>query len=127
MLRSLVGSEMCIRDSINAEYGVRNDQAMSGVQIDAATLHAAHAQIGEHCKAANKAFMECKASNAHPAACLKQGDDVTKCAIALLSKLSVCQDKLEAFSTCLDKNNRNLNKCRAAQTAFDECAKRVLN
>eukprot|EP00658_Telonema_sp_P-2_P084373 TRINITY_DN9355_c0_g1_i7.p1 TRINITY_DN9355_c0_g1~~TRINITY_DN9355_c0_g1_i7.p1 ORF type:complete len:118 (+),score=43.34 TRINITY_DN9355_c0_g1_i7:148-501(+) len=28
MLRSLVGSEMCIRDSINAEYGVLSQQAM---------------------------------------------------------------------------------------------------
>eukprot|EP00658_Telonema_sp_P-2_P062037 TRINITY_DN506_c0_g2_i1.p1 TRINITY_DN506_c0_g2~~TRINITY_DN506_c0_g2_i1.p1 ORF type:complete len:296 (-),score=113.79 TRINITY_DN506_c0_g2_i1:161-1003(-) len=29
MLRSLVGSEMCIRDSINAEYGVRSIPAMA--------------------------------------------------------------------------------------------------
>eukprot|EP00658_Telonema_sp_P-2_P080135 TRINITY_DN790_c0_g1_i17.p1 TRINITY_DN790_c0_g1~~TRINITY_DN790_c0_g1_i17.p1 ORF type:complete len:110 (+),score=33.94 TRINITY_DN790_c0_g1_i17:90-419(+) len=28
MLRSLVGSEMCIRDSINAEYGIRHIRSM---------------------------------------------------------------------------------------------------
>eukprot|EP00658_Telonema_sp_P-2_P009309 TRINITY_DN13491_c0_g1_i1.p1 TRINITY_DN13491_c0_g1~~TRINITY_DN13491_c0_g1_i1.p1 ORF type:complete len:446 (-),score=131.39 TRINITY_DN13491_c0_g1_i1:3-1244(-) len=36
MLRSLVGSEMCIRDSINAEYGERPTQEMGGQRKRAA-------------------------------------------------------------------------------------------
>ena len=94
--------------------------------IDSNTLHAASSQIGQHCSAQNKAFMECKSRDGHPAACLKQGNDVTTCALALFKKLEVCQQRLGDYSACLDKNNKQHAKCRATQAAFDECAAAAL-
>merc|ERR1711865_367101 len=95
--------------------------------IDSNTLHAASAQIGVHCRAQNIAFMECKSRDSHPAACLKQGEEVTKCALALFTKLSACQQKLQDFSNCLDKNHNKLAKCRPQQLSFNECADATLN
>merc|ERR1711907_126470 len=94
--------------------------------VDSNTLHAASAHIGQHCAAANKAFMECKARDGHPAACLKQGEDVTQCALDLLTRLQACQQTMNDFAGCLDKNNKKMYKCRREQDAFNKCAQSVL-
>merc|ERR1711865_1095446 len=86
-----------------------------------------HPPCGVHCRAQNIAFMECKSRDSHPAACLKQGEQVTKCALALFTKLSACQQKLQDFSNCLDKNHNKLAKCRPQQLSFNECADATLN
>ena len=47
------------------------------------TLHAVHKHISSRCGSVSAAFLACKAGNANPEACVKQGDAVTSCVVAL--------------------------------------------
>jgi hypothetical protein len=48
-----------------------------------ATLHAVHKHINIRCGGVSDAFLACKSGNANPEACVKQGDAVTSCVVAL--------------------------------------------
>eukprot|EP00894_Picocystis_sp_ML_P003660 jgi/Pico_ML_1/54177/g4589.t1 len=48
-----------------------------------AVLMSASKYIARSCKDANKAFMDCKARDLNPSACLKEGEAVTECLLKL--------------------------------------------
>lgn len=48
-----------------------------------AVLMSASRHISKKCGAENRAFLECKKADENPAACLKQGKEVTTCVISL--------------------------------------------
>merc|ERR1712167_503711 len=76
------------------------------------------------CADVNAAFLACKNKDANPAACLAQGEAVTACSLSIIRRMgTMCGESLDAYSACLDKNGMEFSKCRAAQAAFEECAK----
>ena len=48
-----------------------------------ATLHAVHKHINIRCGGVSDAFLACKSGNANPEACVKKGNAVTSCVVAL--------------------------------------------
>lgn len=52
-------------------------------------------------------FMLCKAENADPAHCLKEGRRVTRCAADLIEKMRAsCAQTYDAHWQCLENNNQ---------------------
>ncbi|KNE68340.1 hypothetical protein AMAG_12997 [Allomyces macrogynus ATCC 38327] len=92
------------------------------VGASSAPLTSAAFFIGAFCKEYNEDFMLCKAENADPRHCLKEGRKVTRCTIDLLAKLKAnCGEQFKAHWTCLDNKNHELNRCRAEERAFNQC------
>lgn len=54
-----------------------------GTPPKGAVLMSASKYIARSCKDVNKAFMECKAKDLDPSACLKEGEAVTECLLKL--------------------------------------------
>ena len=62
-------------------------QASSGPPTSAVLMSTAK-HIAVRCGKANKAYLDCKKSDRDPAACLSQGDGVTRCVIDMSAPLS---------------------------------------
>ncbi len=88
-------------------------------------LYAAAKEIGTHCAAANTAFLRCKAKDADPEKCLREGEAVQECALAVLkSAMETCSDSFTAYADCLDKQISEeymFERCRKPEAAFVEC------
>ena len=69
-----------------------------------------------------EAFMDCRIENKDPRKCLKEGREVTQCAMSFFKKVkATCNEEFTNYWTCLDYNNQDFTKCRKSQAAFDGC------
>ncbi|KAK9828542.1 hypothetical protein WJX72_000660 [[Myrmecia] bisecta] len=86
-----------------------------------AVLFAISKLIATRCGKQNRAFVECKAKDANPEACLQAGDAVTDCVVALLKDVNKkAPEELKTYYSCLDYYSNNFSKCRAEQEAFEK-------
>jgi len=77
--------------------------------------------IARSCKDVNKAFMECKAKDLNPSACLKEGEAVTECLLKLLKRLHTeAPEEFNSYVKCMDYHSNNLEKCRKEQAILEE-------
>lgn len=64
--------------------------------------------------------MACKASDADPAACLRQGDEVSGCVLSVLKDLnSKCKNEFNAYAKCMDYYSNDFESCRTEQKNFE--------
>ena len=88
-------------------------------------LYAAAKEIGAHCAEANTAFLRCKAKDPNPETCLREGEAVQECALAVLkSAMETCSDSFTTYANCLDKQISEeymFERCRKPEAAFVEC------
>lgn len=85
-----------------------------------AVLMSAWTQIATKCSSQNKTFMACKASDADPAACLRQGDEVSGCVLSVLKDLnSKCKNEFNAYAKCMDYYSNDFESCRTEQKNFE--------
>ena len=100
------------------------DQQLSveELQVTSAVLLGAAHHYGEHCKKENEAFMDCRIESKDPRKCLKEGREVTECAMGFFRKVKAsCNEEFTNYWTCLDYNNQDFTKCRKSQATFDGC------
>lgn len=88
-------------------------------------LYAAAKEIGETCRAQNRAFLACKATDEDPAACLGPGEAVQTCALRVLkSAMEECGEAFQDYASCLDSQISQeymFERCRAKESAFAAC------
>jgi NADH dehydrogenase (ubiquinone) 1 alpha subcomplex subunit 8 len=64
----------------------------------------------------------CKAQSEDPAACLSQGQNVTRCASGVLTNLSTkCSVSFMDYRKCLESNRRNFRECRDVELQLRAC------
>lgn len=96
-----------------------SDQTTGGVPTSS-VLFAVHKQLQRRCADKTAAFLACKKADQDPEKCLQAGAAMTGCMVDLLKDLKKkCPVELNAYASCLDYRSNNLDKCRAAQEAFE--------
>lgn len=92
-------------------------------------LYAASKEIGSTCEPQNRAFLECKAADDEPSACLDKGQAVQECALGILkSAMATCEDTFTKYASCIDRQISEeymFERCRKQETAFVECRSSV--
>eukprot|EP00271_Cylindrocystis_brebissonii_P006631 TRINITY_DN193_c0_g1_i1.p1 TRINITY_DN193_c0_g1~~TRINITY_DN193_c0_g1_i1.p1 ORF type:complete len:107 (+),score=13.99 TRINITY_DN193_c0_g1_i1:335-655(+) len=88
-----------------------------------AVLMSASKHISSRCADENLAFLKCKKADENPEKCLKQGENVTKCVLSLLSELHErCPKAMNSYTKCMDYYSSEFNMCRKQQAVFEkEC------
>lgn len=88
-------------------------------------LYAAAKEIGSRCESQNRAYLECKAADENPAACLKKGEAVQACALGVLkSAMATCESTFQKYASCLDMQISQeylFERCRKEEKAFYDC------
>lgn len=88
-------------------------------------LYAAAKEIGSRCESQNRAFLECKAADENPAACLEKGEAVQACALGVLkSAMATCESTFQKYASCLDlqiSQEYLFERCRKEEKAFYDC------
>lgn len=88
-------------------------------------LYAAAKEIGSKCKSQNRAFLECKAADENPSACLQKGEAVQACALSVLkSAMATCESTFQKYASCLDMQISQeylFERCRKEEKAFQDC------
>lgn len=88
-------------------------------------LYACAKQIGATCESVNRAFIECKAADEEPSACLDKGEAVQACALGVLkSAMETCQNSFQEYANCLDRQISEeymFDRCRKEEHSFRDC------
>eukprot|EP00270_Netrium_digitus_P004776 TRINITY_DN1610_c0_g1_i2.p2 TRINITY_DN1610_c0_g1~~TRINITY_DN1610_c0_g1_i2.p2 ORF type:complete len:108 (+),score=32.91 TRINITY_DN1610_c0_g1_i2:108-431(+) len=86
-----------------------------------AVLMAASRHITARCGGVNKAFLECKRRDENPEVCLKEGQDVTRCALSLLNELHAqCPKAMDDYCKCMNYYSSEFPFCRKQQATFEK-------
>ena len=92
------------------------------LNVTSAVLMGAAHHYGAHCAKENEAFMECRIESKDPRKCLREGKEVTQCALRFFKKVKgSCNEEFTNYWTCLDHNNQDFSRCRRPQSTFDGC------
>ncbi len=92
------------------------------LKITSAVLVGAAHHYGAYCGRENDVFMECRMDSKDPRKCLKEGKEVTNCAIKFFKELKgTCNKEFTEHWTCLDFKNQDISHCRRTQKVFDSC------
>ena len=92
------------------------------LNVTSAVLMGAAHHYGNHCKTQSEAFMECRIESKDPRKCLKEGKEITKCALDFFQKIKgSCNEAFTEHWTCLDYHNQEYSACRKTQKVFDAC------
>ncbi|XP_076756524.1 NADH dehydrogenase [ubiquinone] 1 alpha subcomplex subunit 8 [Xylocopa sonorina] len=101
------------------------------INIGWAYIHAAAVFLGKKCEWYNNEFMLCRHELKDPRKCLKEGRDVTKCALEGFQDIKKhCRDVFEAHVDCVVNTSptvTNDNLCRKTRELFDDCMLKKLN
>ncbi|XP_011637522.1 NADH dehydrogenase [ubiquinone] 1 alpha subcomplex subunit 8 [Pogonomyrmex barbatus] len=100
------------------------------VNVGWTVLQAASVYIGKACEWYNNEFMLCRQEERDPRLCLKEGKDVTACAMDVLKKMKKhCLEDFNAYMYCLERSSGTLelSRCRLTQTALDNCVRTNLH
>ncbi|MBW0542806.1 hypothetical protein O181_082521 [Austropuccinia psidii MF-1] len=90
--------------------------------VSSAPLKSASFFLGSFCKAYSEDFMLCKAEDANPEHCLKEGRRLTRCAQDAISKIkATCLEEFTAHWKCLDFNNHGFEYCRKPERVLNAC------
>lgn len=88
-------------------------------------LYAAAKEIGAACTVENRNFLNCKAQDEDPSACLDKGEAVQACALGVLKMaMATCETTFQKYATCLDNQISEeymFERCRQSEKAFTEC------
>ena len=99
-----------------------SDEAFAGgaaASASASTLLAAHRLLDRGCSQVNRAFLECKARDMDPRACLAAGEAVFQCSEAVLRDARAkAGPELDEYALCLRRHAGKLPKCRVAEQDF---------
>merc|ERR1712168_18787 len=94
------------------------------INISHVFLRAAAFHMGKECEKQNNEFMLCTNEEDDPRKCLKEGREVTSCAMGFLRKIKKsCLEEFNQYANCLDKSSAdwNFKHCRNTQSIFDKC------
>ena len=92
------------------------------LNVTSAVLMAAAHHYGAQCEKQNDAFMECRIEHKDPRKCLKEGKEVTQCAVNFFKMVKgSCNEEFTKHWTCLDYRNQDFDRCRNTQEKFDTC------
>ena len=98
------------------------------LNVTSAVLTGAAHHYGNYCKTQNEAFMDCRIESKDPRKCLKEGKEITKCALDFFRKIKgSCNEAFTEHWTCLDYNNQEYTSCRKTQKVFDVCMSEKLD
>eukprot|EP01096_Ripella_sp_DP13-Kostka_P009836 TRINITY_DN3790_c0_g1_i1.p2 TRINITY_DN3790_c0_g1~~TRINITY_DN3790_c0_g1_i1.p2 ORF type:complete len:146 (+),score=71.41 TRINITY_DN3790_c0_g1_i1:42-440(+) len=71
------------------------------------------------CKEQNVSFLECKAQDVAPSACISSGMAAVNCALKTFKfAKEVAPQELEEYATCLEYNGFRPDLCRTSEKAF---------
>ncbi|XP_017888759.1 NADH dehydrogenase [ubiquinone] 1 alpha subcomplex subunit 8 [Ceratina calcarata] len=94
-------------------------------------IQAAAVFLGKRCEWFNNEFMLCRYELRDPRKCLKEGKDVTKCALEGLQDIKKhCRKEFEAHVDCVINHDPVVldhAKCAKTKQMFDECMAKNLN
>lgn len=107
-------------------YQLPDDKELNVEEIKATypVLHAASYYVGKKCELQNNEYMLCKVEERDPRRCLKEGRDVTNCAMEVFKKLKKhCKEDFEQYVHCLEQSSPDLHykHCRKTQAVIDKC------
>lgn len=94
------------------------------VNLSFPVLQAAAFHLGKYCEWKNNEFMLCKHEEKDTRKCLKEGREVTACAIEFFQKIKKhCRKEFDQYSYCIDKSSgaAAYEPCRKTQAVFDKC------
>lgn len=88
-------------------------------------LYAAAKEIGVTCDAENRRFLECKAKDEEPSACLDKGEAVQACTLGVLkAAIATCEQTFQTYASCIDSQISEeymFERCRKQEHAFAKC------
>lgn len=88
-------------------------------------LYAAAKEIGATCDAQNRRYLECKAKDEEPSACLDKGQAVQACALGVLkAAMQTCEQTFQSYVSCIDSQISEeymFDRCRKQENAFVKC------
>ncbi|CAL7942358.1 unnamed protein product [Xylocopa violacea] len=114
-------------------FQLPSDEELETQELDVgwAYLSAAAVFLGKKCEWYNDEFMLCRHEMKDPRKCLKEGKEVTKCAIGVFQDLKKhCRDVFENHVQCVVETSQtqtNERHCRKTRDIFDDCVLKNLN
>jgi hypothetical protein len=86
-------------------------------------LYAASHLIGDTCDKESLAFLQCKVRDGNPLTCIKEGAQVTRCALGVFQRVysSPCVGQFKEYVAALEKDNLNFDLARSQEAAFHAC------
>lgn len=88
-------------------------------------LYAAAKEIGATCDSENRRFLQCKAKDEEPSACLDKGEAVQACALGVLrAAMATCEQAFQSYVSCIDSQISEeymFERCRKQEHAFAKC------
>uniref|UniRef100_A0A8D8XI91 NADH dehydrogenase [ubiquinone] 1 alpha subcomplex subunit 8 n=2 Tax=Cacopsylla melanoneura TaxID=428564 RepID=A0A8D8XI91_9HEMI len=94
------------------------------IPLSTAALKAGALHFGKSCEQVNNEFVLCRQELDDPRKCLKEGKDVTNCALSFFKKVKQsCFDEFQVYANCIDQSSGSfdITKCRNTQHVFDKC------
>ncbi|XP_031846570.1 NADH dehydrogenase [ubiquinone] 1 alpha subcomplex subunit 8 [Nomia melanderi] len=108
------------------DYTFPSDEELTVEEINISypALHAASFYVGKKCELDNNEFTLCKQETKDPRKCLKEGRNVTACAMGVFKGLKEhCMQEFNQYKYCLEQSSSRLelHHCRKTQGVLDEC------
>jgi len=94
------------------------------VPLGTPSLRAGAMHMGKYCEVTNNEFMLCRNETQDPRKCLKEGAEVTGCAMEFFKKVKgACAAEFMSYATCLERSSANMEfrECRKTQATYDSC------
>ncbi|KAK4297798.1 hypothetical protein Pmani_029802 [Petrolisthes manimaculis] len=112
------------------ELPTEEELTVQEVNVTTSSLRAGAFHLGKSCEKENHEFILCREEEKDPRKCLKEGKDVTSCALNFFRKVKKsCLEEFSQYAHCLDQSSKDLNYryCRNTQAIFDKCVLENLN
>lgn len=100
------------------------------VNLTTPYLKAGALHFGKYCDEQCKEFMLCRREYDDPRKCVKEGKDVTACAVEFFQKVKKdCKEPFDTYAACLEWSSMEMDirHCRKTQAAMDQCMLEKLN
>jgi len=96
------------------------------IKLSSPALKAGAVHFGQYCDHESKEFMLCRDEEGDPRRCLKEGKEVTACALEFFRHVKkFCYEPFEKHWHCLEDKSPDMSFiwCRKTQYSFDKCIK----
>lgn len=112
--------------SLTASTQLPTEEELTVKEVPLGTpyLKAGAFHLGKYCETQNNEFMLCRIETEDPRACIKEGKEVTSCAMDFFSKIkNSCAGEFTSYAMCLERGSADMlfTKCRKTQSAYDAC------
>ncbi|XP_017769577.1 PREDICTED: NADH dehydrogenase [ubiquinone] 1 alpha subcomplex subunit 8 [Nicrophorus vespilloides] len=114
----------------NEYMPTQEELTVKEIEVSGPVLKAGAMHLGKRCEYQNNEFVLCRNETGDPRACIKEGKEVTNCAMNFFKDIKKsCYGEFMQYVNCLDKSSTNqaFSPCRKTQGVFDKCMQDNLN